>query len=267
MTPSLPLWVLFLILTLTFLLAYEGGFRVGRRRQDRFEGGKRSQAGVIVASLIALTTFFTAFTFSNSYGRFEARKQLVMHEANAIGTAYLRGQLMPEPQQVQILALFKAYVELRLAGAEHYRAGDIDSLKQVITQSENILDKLWQLTTELNQPANTAILNPFVYGLFIEAVNEVIDIHTSRIVVGSGKLPPIIWHTLGVAALLGIMVLGYQAGLSGLRSVFVGLAMVISLAFVFTLIKSLEQPGAVFFAVDQGALQDLHIMMSKQSMQ
>jgi hypothetical protein len=103
-----------------------------------------------------------------------------------------------------------------------------------------------------------------VYGLFIDAVNEVIDIHTNRIVMASRKLPTIIWQTLGIAALLGVTVLGYQGGLSGLRSIFVALAMVLSLAFVFTLIQSLEQPGATFFAVDQGVMQNLHGMMSKQ---
>src|SRR5438105_2447633 len=105
---GIPLWILFLAFVGLLLALVETGYRLGRRQPT--DDQERSQVGVIQGALLALLGLLLGFSFSMAATRFEARKQLVLDEANAIGTAYLRAQLLPERQRDQVLSLLRRYV-------------------------------------------------------------------------------------------------------------------------------------------------------------
>jgi hypothetical protein len=93
-----PLWLLFLGSCMVSVLAVEVGFHFGTRRRRATPETEGPVAG-IVASVLALFAFLLAFTFSSAASRFEARRQMVLEEANSIGTAYLRAQMIHEPRR------------------------------------------------------------------------------------------------------------------------------------------------------------------------
>ena len=116
-----------------FLLGDELGFRLGRRKRPTVDEDARSQIITIQGAMLGLLALLLGFTFSMAMSRFEVRKQQVLEESNAIGTTYLRAQLMPEPPRKEVSNLLRRYVEVRL---NFYRAG-MDGPKTARGQGPN----------------------------------------------------------------------------------------------------------------------------------
>ena len=92
----LPLWGVFLAVLVLVLAAIEGGYRLGNYRHRQSGGEKEAPVGAMVGATLGLLAFMLAFTFGMAAERFDTRKQLVLDEANAIGTTYLRTAMLPE---------------------------------------------------------------------------------------------------------------------------------------------------------------------------
>ena len=92
---GLPLWGLFLTIVVLVLAAIEGGYRLGSYRHRQEGREKEAPVGAMVGATLGLLAFMLAFTFGMAASRFDTRKQLVLDEANAIGTTYLRTAMLP----------------------------------------------------------------------------------------------------------------------------------------------------------------------------
>ena len=114
----LPIWGVFLATVAVVLLAVEGGFRLGQYRRRRSEQEDRPPVGEMVAATLALLGFMLAFTFGLAASRFDVRRGLVIDEANAIGTTYLRAGLLPEPHRSDVQSLLREYVDVRLEAVQ-----------------------------------------------------------------------------------------------------------------------------------------------------
>src|SRR4051812_25092055 len=112
----LPLWVLVLIFGFALWAALEAGYRCGRWRHARMPDEQVQQVGAIVASILGLLALVLGFTFSFAASRFDARRQAVLEEANAIGTTYLRTRLLPPEIGDKSAKALQEYVDVRLAG-------------------------------------------------------------------------------------------------------------------------------------------------------
>src|ERR1700752_1969178 len=110
---ALPLWGLFIVILMVVLLSVEFGYRLGKYRRSRREDEKEAPLGTMVGATLGLLAFILAFTFGLAASRFDNRRQLVLDEANAIGTTYLRAGMLPEHGQ-QFRDLLRAYVAARL---------------------------------------------------------------------------------------------------------------------------------------------------------
>src|SRR6476660_8361941 len=170
---SLPVLAIFVLFVIVSLLAYEGGFRVGRWWQDRTPGEQEGPTGMIVGSILALLAFLLAVTMSMASDRFDARRALVLAEANAIGTTYLRAGYLHEPASSQARALLREYVPLRIV------VTDTSHLQDQIEQSKAILAKLWTVTEGVARDNGSDVV-----ALYVESVNDTIDLHESRITAG-----------------------------------------------------------------------------------
>ena len=104
----------------------EAGFRLGRKAQSKTAEKMKSQLEAIEGGILALLALLLGFTMSMAVTRFEVRKRLVLEEANAIGTSYLRTQLLPAPEGTEIANLLREYVMVRLQYAD--AGGDLDRL-------------------------------------------------------------------------------------------------------------------------------------------
>ena len=114
----LPLWAVVGTTLVVILLAVEGGFLFGKWRQRRGAHERETPVGEIVAAVLGLLAFLLTFTFGMAAARFDTRRELVLEEANAIGTTYLRAALVPEPQRTEIRTLLRDYVDLRLEAVQ-----------------------------------------------------------------------------------------------------------------------------------------------------
>ena len=85
-----PLWALYIINIAIVLISAEAGWRLGNYRRQRPDHEEDAPVGAIVGATIGLLAFLLAFTFGMAASRYDTRKQLVLQEANAIGTTYLR---------------------------------------------------------------------------------------------------------------------------------------------------------------------------------
>src|SRR5262245_51308890 len=128
---SIPLWALFVFTALLVLVSMEAGFRVGSWRRA---GGqeKEGPVGAMVGATVGLLAFMLAFSFGVAASRYEHRRTLFLDEVNAIETAWLRCDLIPEPQRTSARAMLKEYVDVRLG------AMTSGNLEQAIRRSEEI---------------------------------------------------------------------------------------------------------------------------------
>jgi hypothetical protein len=251
----IPLWVLFLAACALTGLALEGGYRLGKWRHACASEEKETPVGAMVGSILALLAFLLAFTFGLAATRFDERRQTVLEEANAIGTTYLRTRLLPEPQRTETAKLLREYVDVRLPD---FRQGDATlTIAQAITRSEELHEQLWSQATAAAEKSPTIMT-----GLFIHSLNEMIDVHAKRVMVGArSRIPISIWAGLLGLALLGMAAAGYHAGLSATRRSPAMLGMVLGFAGVLFLIADLDRPHEGLLTVSQQSPIDLQKSM------
>jgi hypothetical protein len=203
---------------------------------------------MIVGSLLALLAFLLAVSMGMAADRFDARRGLVLAEANALGTAYLRAGYLPEPASSRIRELLREYVPLRVLSRDPAGA------PARIARSTELHADLWSIAEEL------ARTNPEsdVLALFIESLNEVIDLHGSRITVGIyGRVPDTVIVLLFLSSTLTLGMVGYNAGLSRRRSPLTAIVMIVVLGAVLTLVVDLDRPREGFLTVNDQPLIDL----------
>jgi hypothetical protein len=253
---NVPVWVLFIITTLFFSIAAELGFRVGKFIHERLEREQNSMVGTILGASLGLLAFFLAFTFNMAGSRFDARKHLVLDEANAIETTYLRAKLLPKPYRTEIQELLREYVDARA----QVQTGKMEIIKQAIVKSEELHNQLWSKVVSLTDNSNYSVITP----LFISSLNNVFDLHAKRVNAGlRNRIPISIFATLYFVAFLAMAMMGYQAGLSGRRSPIAGLVLILTFAIVLTLIIDLERPRQEIFGVSQQTILDLKDKLSR----
>ena len=127
------------------LLSFEGGFWTGKRRSRRSEQEQEMVVRGLVGGMLGLEAFMLAFTFGAAASHFDTRRQSLLDEANAIRTAYLRADLLPEPHRAEIRNLLREYVDVRLEGV---RSGKIE---QAIARSEELQNQLWLQANRLKR--------------------------------------------------------------------------------------------------------------------
>ena len=249
---ALPLWGLFIVILLLVLLSVECGYRLGKYRRAQHEQEKEAPVGTIVGATLGLLAFLLAFTFGLAASRFDTRRQLVLEEANAIGTTYLRaGMLLDRGEQIR--ALLRDYVGARLDGVH---SGNIT---EGIRRSEEIQQKMWAEAENVGQKNPNSI----VVGLFIQSLNETIDLHAKRLQAGiRSRIPGAIWVGLFSVAVLSLAAMGYLEGLTGTRRSLAVFAVAIAFSVVIELIADLDRPQEGILRVSQQALLDVQRSMT-----
>jgi hypothetical protein len=244
----IPLWCVLPLLIAIGTLFMEWGYRFGRWRHARAAEEKEAPVASMVASVLGLLAFMLAFTFSMAAARFDARRQAVLHEANAIGTTYLRTRLLPEPQRHEIAALLRRYTEVRS------QVANPANIRSVLTESENLHAQLWSQATAVAEKDPHSMMT----GLFIQSLNQAIDLHAERVFVGMySRIPSTLWLALFSLTLLGLASIGYQAGLSETRRSPEMPILTLAFAGVLYLIVDLDRAHEGLLHVSQQAILDL----------
>lgn len=237
---------------LLVLAALACGYLVGRRL-GRSRKGRRDDPsmGSAVAATLGLLAFMLALTFNMTADRFSHRKALLLEEVNAIGTTYLRTDFLRADNRTRARQLLLEYTTLR--GFDPHTMTVEDFLRD-IRRSEQIQRELWQLVQkELAAGTESVRLRAFY-----EPLNQVIDLHTSRLQVGMEYQVPVpIWAALYAITALAVFGIGFQLGVSGSGSKLVALAMAMAFALVILLIADLDRSGEGMLVVDQAPMKNL----------
>ena len=245
---SLPIGGVFLAFAVIALVTYEAWFRIGRWWQEVTPEEKEGPTNMLVGALLGLMAFLLAVTMGMAADRFGARRDLVLAEANSVGTTYLRAGYLPEPAATESRKLLSAYVPLRIA------TSDLANTRVKISRSVEIHTALWSIAEELARTTPESD----VLALYIESLNETIDMHGTRVAAGLyARVPATILLLLFVGSALTLGMVGYSAGLTRRRSPLTAVAMIAILGAVVTLVVDLDRPREGLLTVNQQPLLDL----------
>ena len=246
---SLPIGIVLLGFAVIAGIVSELGYRLGHWWQKRTPDEKEGPTGMIVGSILGLMAFLLAVSTGMATDRFDQRRGLVLTEANSIGTTYLRAGYLPEPASSEIRDLLREYVPLRIV------ANDLKDVRKKMARSVELHAELWSITEDLarNHPEMGDLL-----ALFIEALNETIDLHETRVTAGIyARVPFTILFMLFFGSILTLGMVGYSAGLTRRRSLITAVMLVVILGAAITLVVDLDRPQSGFLKISQQPLLDL----------
>jgi hypothetical protein len=185
------------------LLCLEIGFRIGLASSRKNHELAYEGTGTIDAAVFALLGLLLGFSFAGAMSRFDARRQLIVHEANAIGTAYLRIDMLPTNEQPEIRSLFRQYLDARLGPFERVR--NRSAAQQEFARAAEIQQEIW--SRSLAASRDDATQNSA--RLLMPAINDTIDVTTARMIAAGTRLPALIFLLLVSVALLSGLLAGY----------------------------------------------------------
>lgn len=233
------------LLFLGMLGCFALGQRMGARRLARDPEGGREGVGAIEGAVFAFMGLLLAFTFSGATSRFDERKKLVMDEANALGTAYQRLDLLPAEAQPELRALMRQYVDARLAV---YRSvHELAAAEAAVDATEDLAARIWTgavAATRSGTPPSTATL-------LLPALNDAFDLATTRVGIARWMHPPsVIFAMLALSALLCAVFVGDGMARSKARPWFHAVGFALMLCGAIFVIVDLEYPRRGLFRVD-----------------
>ena len=194
------------LLFAALLLAVELGRRLGLRWSSR-DGGAHGGTAALDSAVFALFGLLIAFTFSGAASRFDARRDLIVQEANAIGTAYLRVDLLPGADQPAMRDGFRRYVDSRLAA--YRQVSDPVAFKVALDRSAALQNDIWKRAIAATQEAGAA---PAIGTQLLPAINDMIDITTTRAMATQMHPPGIVYVLLLGLAFASALLAGYGVG-------------------------------------------------------
>jgi Protein of unknown function (DUF4239) len=243
----IPFWVIGPVIIAAVLLSIEIGYRIGVFFAQKKAIEKAAPVSVISGAILGLLSFLLAFTFGILYNRFDVRKELVRREANAIETVWLRMDFIPETAHAEHLQLLRQYVDGRLRLA---RSMDDSTVIRELKHSEQLQRELWRSAVFFAKEKN--VPGGFLY---VQAINEMIDIQNLRVARGFlASTPRALWISLLTLLALSMITIGYQTAVSGSRRTMATVFLTISFTLVFLMLSALEQPRYGFFHVNQQPL-------------
>jgi hypothetical protein len=208
--------------------------RIGTRlKRQNLEQEVREDFGVILAATLTLLGLIIGFSFSMATSRYDQRKNLEEAEANAIGTEYVRADLLPLADAAKVRALIRNYLDQRVL---FYTTRDEQSLREVDARTAQLQSELWSaiLAPAAAQPTP-------VVALAVAGMNDVLNSQGYTQAAWWNRIPVAAWGLMGSIAIFSNLLLGYgtrnaRAG----RGLHLVLPLVVSVSFF--LIADIDSP-------------------------
>lgn len=210
--------------------------------------------GAMEAGIFGLLGLLLGFAFAGAMSQLDTRRQLIVREANAIGTAYLRLDMLPEHDQPELRRLFHEYLEARFHAYEG--GADLKKVDRYLAQSTEIRQNIWAraiVADHLDQALNKTRQS-------LQAINEMIDVTTARTVADRTHLPWLVFTLLFVVALLTALTAGYAMAKRKRRSLLHDILYAAAVAATVYVVPDLGNPHVGFIRLDatDKILHDLH---------
>jgi hypothetical protein len=228
------------------LVCMEVGRRLGLRALARDPAAGDVGTGPVDGALFGLFGLLVAFTFSGAPARFDHRRDLIANEANDIGTAYLRIDLLAESEQPALRGLFRNYLDSRLA---FYAAlPDIDAAQRAYRETLALQARIWEDSLRASQVPGG---HPDAGKLLLPALNSMIDVTTTRLMAAQTHPPRIIFHLLFAMGLLCAGVAGQGMVGSRRRYWLHALAFCLTTSIAIFVILEIEYPRSGLIRLDR----------------
>jgi len=255
---QIPIYLILVAATLAQVGFIEVGFRYGFSRRVGPFKAQMAQVRAIMGASLGLLAFMLAFSFSMAQQHFEERTAAYMAEVSAIDSAYRGADLIQPNSREEAKELLVNFATLRLETTDAARQDDMTAVVAMIRESERMHDQLWSIAeTSMENEAERDET-----GIFAQSVLAMISAHDARLQASVfNRISPIIWLTLFLMSLLSMVVMGYQAGLTGSRSSLATWTLAITFSAVMTLITDLDRPNMTLFKMNQDLLVELENRM------
>jgi hypothetical protein len=245
--------VVAIVLTTVLLAAVEVAYRLGRRSRGAHDEARRRHIAAIRGVILGLLSLLLGFTFSMAVERYSVRRDLVVKEANAIATTWLRAGLLPEAHRDEARRLLSDFVDVRLRA--HTLARNPMQLIEGLRRSAEIESKLWQHAEASASEAPTAVT-----ATFIATVNQLIDTDAERVAAARTQIPAGVWLILTAVAGISCWTSSYAAGYDGVRSFFTSALLPLTVVLVLLLIFDLTHERQGIIGISQQPLVDLQTL-------
>lgn len=254
-----PIWLLMIMTVVVMVISIEFGFRLGRIAKIHAKKAQTSQVRAIMGAGLGLLAFMLAFTFSIAQSHYEVRVQSLAEEARIARNAYMQADFLTEPRRSEAKNLLRNYIQLRVQIQKSPQAQK-GNFPDFLRQSELSLQGLWSIATFVDE-------YPAAVGddsMFKASIIALTDIHFTRVHSAvMNRIPLTIWITLFLMAALSMIIMGYQAGLTGRRSPVATITLALAFAAVIILITDLDRPVMSLFEVNKQLLVDLSEFMEE----
>jgi hypothetical protein len=254
----LPLLLVMVLSTLTQVLFIEFGFRYGSTKGGKQVKAQMAQVRAIMGASLGLLAFMLAFSFSMAQQHFEERTRAYMMEVSAIDSAYRGADLIQKNARSEAKEILLNFAKLRLELSQAAKKADMEEVIEMVRESERMHDQLWSIAESSMEGAGDGEDT----GIFAQSVLAMIDAHDARLQSALfNRISPIIWFTLFLMSLLSMVVMGYQAGLTGTRSSLATWTLALTFSAVMTLITDLDRPNMTLFQMNQSLMVELENRM------
>ncbi len=246
-----PLIVFIISLIAQWFAAYVGDFLRGRRRPVRKD--EREDLDIVEAAVLTLLALIIGFSFSMAVTRYDLRKNYEEAEANAIGTEYVRADLLPVADAVSVRELLRRYLDQRVAS---YLSREEREIGQTDIESAKLEAALWSTIL----PAANARPTP-VTALVVSGMNDVLNSQSRTQAAWWNRIPVAAWSLMGLIAISCNLLLGYGERRKGALLLLV-LPIVVSISFL--LIADIDSPRGGIIRVLPHSLISLSLSLKAQ---
>ena len=238
------------IFTMLFLslLSNEIGFRLGYRKKDSADEKTRSHVNSFAVAMLGMLSLIIGFTYSMAGERFSNRKELIVDEANAIGTSYLRSKLIPSPEKEMIGETLRQYADARIE--VNTLSENNQDLTQATARTKALQEKIWASIINLSDKGDRLVL----VSSLTQSLNPLFDLQEKAIAARIYRVPPIILLLLFFETIISLGIVGYGCGLSGNRLFLPILIMIVFILISIYVIVDLDRPTRGFIKASHQSL-------------
>jgi hypothetical protein len=229
------------------------------RSKDSQDTIEKSDIALILGSVLTMLALLLAFTYSMAENRFETRRQLVIEEANAIGTTYLRAKTLPEPRSSEIQHLLRQYAALRVEIGDKV-SGDMETIREIRNRTTKVNDVLWSHAAAIARETQNPVIS-----IFLQSLNEMIDLREKRWAAFNNRVPSSIYIVIVIFSIITVWLVGYYFKSHGRREQMMTIMFSLLVSLVIWLIMDLDQPVRGAIRTSQQSLIDLNQSLIQES--
>ena len=236
MTSGMMYWFLLVCM----LMMVEAGWRFGVYSSRKYGVQKIDAGGTFLAAIFGLLALLVALTFSGASDRFDKRRDLIVQEVSAFGTAYQSIDLLPKKDQPNIRELFKKYIDSRIdLYKSHETLNELNLEKKVVIHNA-IGDEIWKAVVRAVE--DTAYPQKLVTAQILPELSDMFTASENQRLASKFHPPPIIWQALFILSFIGSLIAGYNMGIENKRDWLLTIVFVILMAGTIFVILGLEYP-------------------------